>query len=661
LKKENNRLNENKKKNQPQTPATTTKKAANIETFEGVLDMNRHGYGFVVNALRPGEDILVRNKYLLSAINGDTVLAEITDANKSKPEGKIIKIIKRANEFFTGIAHVKKDFAFILLDKKYGMTNDVFVPAKWLKGAKDEDKVIIKIMDWEGGKNPIGKIEEILSGSSVKEIMWKTILMDHGFPLEFPKEVMAESESISTEISKEEIATRRDFRNITTFTIDPETAKDFDDALSILKLKNGNFEIGIHIADVSHYVQPNTALDKFAYEKSTSVYLVDGTLPMLPEKLSNELCSLKPNEDKLCFSAVFEIGNDGAIHHEWFGKTIIHSNKRFTYEEAQQIIENREGLFVDELITLNSIAHIIRKKRFAEGSINFDTVEPKFKLDDDGNPIAIILKERKDAHLLIEDYMLLANKHVAKLMNTAITKGLSVAFPYRIHDLPDIEKLKNFNEFAKQFGQRINITTPKKIAESFNTMMEELKGKPEENILTSLAIRCMAKAIYSTKNIGHYGLGFVDYAHFTSPIRRYPDVLVHRILFEKLQQQPFIYQDTLDEICKHCSAQERKATECERESIKYKQAEYLKTQVGEIKDGIVSGVTSFGVFVQLIDSHCEGMVSLRNMNEPYEYNEKTLSVTAKYSGKKYTLGNAVSVKIKAANPEKKEIDLIFLE
>jgi ribonuclease R len=388
---------------------------------------------------------------------------------------------------------------------------------------------------------------------------------------------------------------------------------------------------------------------------------VDGTLPMLPEKLSNELCSLKPNEDKLCFSAVFEMDEQGAIHHEWFGKTVIHSDKRFTYEEAQEVIEKKEGLFCDELLMLNKIAHVIRKKRFKEGSINFDSVEPKFQLDAEGHPIGIIIKERKDAHLLIEDYMLLANKHVAKLMNKETTKGKPVDFPYRIHDLPDLEKLKSFNDFAKQFGRRINITTPKKIAESFNTMMEELKGKPEESILTSLAIRCMAKAIYSTKNIGHYGLGFVDYGHFTSPIRRYPDVLVHRILFEKLTQSNYIYQDRLEELCKHCSAQERKATECERESIKYKQAEFLKTQVGQIKKGIVSGVTSFGVFVQLTDSLCEGMVVLRSMDEPYDFDEKALTVTAKYTGKQYTLGDTVNVIIKGANPEKKEVDLMFVD
>ncbi|MFM2048741.1 MAG: Ribonuclease [Bacteroidota bacterium] len=646
-----------KRNSNPDTKQSNTK----MPVFEGILDMNKHGYGFVIIEARPGDDIIVRNNHLNTAINKDTVLVQVTNESKNKTEGKIIKVVKRANEYFTGIAHVKKDFAFVLPDKKYGMTNDIFIPAKGLKNVKDADKVIVKITDWEGGKNPIGKIEEVLSGSSVKEIMWKTILMDHGFPLDFPKDVLEESENISTEITKEEIAKRRDFRNITTFTIDPETAKDFDDALSYLKLENGNYEIGIHIADVSHYLIPESALDKFAFEKATSVYLVDGTLPMLPEKLSNELCSLKPNEDKLCFSAVFEMDEQGIIHNEWFGKTVIHSDKRFTYEEAQEVIEKQEGLFCDELLMLNKIAHVIRKKRFKEGSINFDTVEPKFQLDAEGHPIGIIIKERKDAHLLIEDYMLLANKHVAKLMSKETTKGMPVAFPYRIHDLPDLEKLKSFNDFAKQFGRRINITTPKKIAESFNLMMEELKGKPEESILTSLAIRCMAKAIYSTKNIGHYGLGFVDYAHFTSPIRRYPDVLVHRILFEKLTHSTYIYQERMDELCKHCSAQERKATESERESIKYKQAEFLKTQVGQIKKGIISGVTSFGVFVQLTDSLCEGMVVLRGMDEPYDYDEKALTVTAKFTGKKYTLGDTVNVVIKGANPEKKEVDLMFVE
>jgi ribonuclease R len=603
---------------------------------------------------------LVRGKNLNSAINGDKVLVKITTEDKRRSEGKVLKVIKRAHEYFTGIAHVKKDFAFVLVDKKYGLDNDVFVPNKWINNAKDGERVIVKVEDWDSQKNPVGKITEILSGTELKEVMWKTILLDNNFPLDFPKEVLAESEKISEKISTEEIKKRRDFRGITTFTIDPDTAKDFDDALSFQKLSNGNFEIGVHIADVSHYLQPGTQLDKFAYEKSTSVYLVDGTLPMLPEKLSNELCSLKPKEDKLCFSAVFEITAAGKIETEWFGKTIIHSNHRFTYEQAQEVIEAKTGLYAAELTILNTIAHILRKQRFKEGAINFDTVEPKFILDETGKPTGITIKERKDAHLLIEDYMLLANKQVAKLVDAEIYKGAKVAFPYRIHDLPDLAKLKTFNDFAKQFGYRINITTPKLIAQSFNEMLATLKGKPEENMLSSLAIRCMAKAVYSTKNVGHYGLGFKDYCHFTSPIRRYPDVLVHRLLFEKLNKVNYSYQADLEEMCKHCSAQERKATEAERESIKYKQAEFMQTYVGQIKDGIISGVTSFGLFVELIENHCEGLVSLRRMTEPFEFDEKTYTVTGKHTGIQYTLGDTVKVMITAANPEKKEVDMMFV-
>ncbi len=630
--------------------------------LEGKLDVNRQGYGFVICEERPDDDILVRQSNLNSAIKGDRVLVQITNKSGKKTEGRIVKVIKRSHEYFDGLIHVKKDFAFVLPDNKYGMSNDIFVPQKHINGAKDGERVIVQIVDWnEKGKNPQGKVKEVLSGIGTKELMWKTILMDQGFPLDFPKQVLDESEAISTEISKEEIKKRKDFRKTTTFTIDPDTAKDFDDALSIEYLNNGNVEVGIHIADVSHYLIPNTALDAFAYEKATSVYLVDGTLPMLPEKLSNELCSLKPNEDKLCFSAVFELDTNGKIISEWFGKTVIHSDKRFTYEGAQTVIESGEGEFAEELKTLNTLAHKLRKQRFKEGSINFDTIETKFILDETGHPTGITLKERKDAHLLIEDFMLLANKQVAHLMNKELYKGKHVEFPYRIHDLPDLEKLKNFNNFAKQFGYRINITAPKKIAESFNELMAALKGKPEESMLTSLAIRCMAKAIYSTKNIGHYGLGFVDYCHFTSPIRRYPDVLVHRLLQEHLTKKDFSYQGEMEVMCKHCSSQEKKATEAERDSIKYKQAEFLKTQVGMVKDGIISGVTSFGVFVELLDSKCEGMVSLRKMTEPYEFDEKTMSVTAKFTGKQYTLGNQVRVIISAANPEKKEVDLMFVE
>ena len=655
----NKRTDSNRKTTLKSAPKHTNTK---LIVLEGKLDVNRQGYGFVICEERPDDDILVRQNNLNSAIKGDRVLVQITNKSGKKTEGRIVKVIKRSHEYFDGLIHVKKDFAFVLPDNKYGMSNDIFVPQKHINGAKDGERVIVQIVDWnEKGKNPQGKVKEVLSGIGTKELMWKTILMDQGFPLDFPKQVLDESEAISTEISKEEIKKRKDFRKTTTFTIDPDTAKDFDDALSIDYLSNGNVEVGVHIADVSHYLIPNTALDAFAYEKATSVYLVDGTLPMLPEKLSNELCSLKPNEDKLCFSAVFELDTNGKIIKEWFGKTIIHSDKRFTYEGAQTVIENGEGEFAEELKTLNTLAHKLRKQRFKEGSINFDTIETKFILDEDGHPTGIILKERKDAHLLIEDFMLLANKQVARLINIVIYKGKHVEFPYRIHDLPDMEKLKNFNNFAKQFGYRINLTNPKKIAESFNELMIALKGKPEEKILTSLAIRCMAKAIYSTKNIGHYGLGFVDYCHFTSPIRRYPDVLVHRVLQEHLMNQNLSYQGEMEELCKHCSAQEKKATEAERESIKYKQAEFLKTQVGQVKDGIISGVTTFGVFVELLDSKCEGMVSLRRLTEPHEFDERTMTVTAKFSGVKYTLGNQVKVIISSANPEKKEVDLMFVE
>ncbi len=655
--KNHNRRESGKKSAKPAKHANTR-----IVAIEGKLDMNRQGYGFVINAQRPGADIIIRQQNLGSAINGDKVLVQITNEYRGKAEGKIIKILERAYQNFSGIAHVKKDFAFVLPDDKYGMSKDIYVPNKYINGAKDGERVIVKISDWnEQGKNPFGIITDILTGASLKEVMWKTILMDNGFNLEFPKAVLDEVKAIKESIPNEEIAKRKDFRKITTFTIDPADAKDFDDALSYQLLENGNHEVGIHIADVSHYVKPGTALDTESIERTTSVYMVDGTLPMLPEKISNELCSLRPNEDKLCFSAVFELNAQAAVVKEWFGRTIIHSNKRFTYENAQEVLDAGKGDFANELKTLNELAYKLRAKRFKEGSINFDSVETKFKLDADGKPIGIVLKERKDTNLLIEDFMLLANKQVATFIAKKIYKGKNIPFPYRIHDLPDMEKLKNFNLFAKPFGYRLNLTTPFKIAESFNEMIVKLKGKPEESMLTSLGIRCMAKAVYSTNNIGHYGLGFPNYAHFTSPIRRYPDVLVHRILAEVLLDEKLSYTDNLEALCKRCSEREKKASESERESIKYKQAEFLSTQVGKVFEGIISGVTNFGIFVELIENKCEGMVSVRKMPETFIHDEKSYTLTGKETGTVYTLGDKVKVIITKSNPEKKEIDMQIVE
>ncbi len=631
--------------------------------IEGRIELTKAGYGFVISPLRPDRDIMVRYNQLNTAMNNDVVLVQLTHASKSRDEGKVIKVLKRNTNTFIGTIHVKKEFAFVLPDKKYNMQTDIFIPLKAIAGAKDGDRVISEITDYnEKGKNPVGKVIDILTDASLNQVMWKTILLDHGFSLDFPPEVLEEVKHIKEGITDEELAKRKDYRGITTFTIDPADAKDFDDAISYRKLDNGNYEIGVHIADVSHFVKPGTQLDKFAADRATSVYLVDGTLPMLPEKISNELCSLRPNEDKYCFAAIFEMDEKATIKKEWFGRTIIHSIKRFTYEEAQVVLETGVGPLADELKIINKLAYALRAEKFKKGAINFDTVETRFQLDENGKPVAIILKERKDAHLLIEDFMLLANKQVATFAGAKVYRGRAVPLPYRVHDSPDLEKLKNFNQFAKQFGYKLNLTSPTRIAQSFNEMIEQLKGKPEEGMLVSLGIRCMAKAIYTTKNIGHYGLAFPYYCHFTSPIRRYPDVLTHRILQQLLDNNADLPKEAdIEVLCKHSSDREKQAADSERDSIKFMQTLYLKDQVGKVFDGVISGVTSFGIFVELIANKCEGMVSLRNMNETFEHNEQAYTLTGRRSGKTYTIGDCVKVLVAQVTPDKREVDLEIVE
>jgi len=645
--------------NKSAAPLSKTEQIA----IEGKLEVTKAGYGFVVSPLRPDQDVMVRFNNLNSAMNKDIVLVQITAANKSRAEGKIVKVIKRNTTSFIGTIHVKKGFAFVLPDKKYGMQTDIFIPIKAIAEAKDADRVLCEITDYnEKGKNPVGRITEVLTENSLNQVMWKTILLDHGFTLDFPPEVLEEVKHIKEGITPEELAKRKDYRKVCTFTIDPADAKDFDDAISFQQLPNGNYEIGIHIADVSHFVKPGTELDKFAAERATSVYLVDGTLPMLPEKISNELCSLRPNEDKYCFAAIFEMNKEAEIVNEWFGRTIIHSDKRFTYEEAQVVLETKEGPLAKELETINKLAYILRKEKFKKGAINFDTVETRFKLDETGKPIEVILKVRKDSNLLIEDFMLLANKQVATFAGKKMVRGKMVPLPYRVHDSPDLEKLKNFNLFAKQFGYKLNITSPEKIAASFNEMIEALKGKPEEGMLVSLGIRCMAKAIYTIHNIGHYGLAFPYYCHFTSPIRRYPDILTHRILQELLLDTGNMpKEDAIEILCKHSSDQEKQASDSERSSIKFMQTLYLKDQVGKVFEGVISGVTAFGIFVELIENKCEGMVATRNMDESFTFEETAYRLTGKRTGKTYTIGDRVKVLVAQVTPDKREVDFEFIE
>ncbi len=630
---------------------------------EGRVDMTQRGSAYIV-CEGMETDIHVAPRNTRSALHGDRVRVEYEENPKRlKPEGRIIEILERASENFIGTIQVHKDFAFVVPDS-HRMHSDIYIPLKQIKEAKNGEKVVVKITDWKdkGGKGnaaPVGKITQVLGEPGSSDIEMKSILIQNGFELDFPGSVMRESEALSTEITGDEIAKRRDFREITTFTIDPDTAKDFDDALSIQYLENGNCEVGVHIADVAHYVKANGALDKEAYKRSTSVYLVDRVLPMLPEKLSNELCSLRPHEDKLTFSAVFTFDKNDQITARWFGRTIIHSDHRFTYEDAQAVLESGEGKFAAELKKLNQLAKKLRKQKFKKGAINFETPEVKFKLDEEARPVDVYVKVRKDAHMLIEDFMLLANREVATLF-AKNDKGAPIPFVYRIHDQPDTEKVHEFAQYAMQMGYKMTIDTPRQIAAAYNKLMAEAENNDGLKLLVPLAIRTMAKAVYTTENIGHYGLAFDNYTHFTSPIRRYSDVLVHRLLAKNLKSPFRTDAEELELKCKHISGQERKAMDAERASIKYKQAEYLKDQVGQTFDGVISGIIERGMFVELKDNQCEGLVRFDTVREPI-FLENRFTARGRYTNTAYRMGGHVTVKITNVDMEKREIDMMLIE
>jgi ribonuclease R len=535
---------------------------------------------------------------------------------------------------------------------------DIYIPVSKLNGAKDGDRVVVKMTDWKAqSKNPNGEVVTVLDHRNSNDQAMKTILVENGFPLNFSEEVLEETARIPEQMLSSEIKKRRDFREILTFTIDPIDAKDFDDALSFRKLANGYYEIGVHIADVAHYVEFMTALDESAYERATSVYLPDRVLPMLPEKISNELCSLRPHEDKLCFSAVFEINSRAEIKNRWIGKTIIHSNHRFTYEEAQAIIELESGIYSNEILTLNSIAKLFRKNRFKHGAINFSSQEVRFKLDETGKPIGIMIKENKEANQLIEEYMLLANRAVAELVSAVKVNKKEIPFPYRVHDRPDEEKLIPFIEFAKRFGHKFDTRTPEGIAESFNKMLKAVQGQPEQHVLEQLGIRTMAKAVYTSSNIGHYGLGFTHYCHFTSPIRRYPDIMVHRILQDVLNGNPHV-DKKMEPKCKHCSERERAAMDSERAGNKYKQVEFMQQYLGEEFEGVISGVASFGFWVETIAHKCEGLVTVHSLLDYDDFRliETDYSLVGKRSGRAFKMGEKVWIRVISANLTKRQLD-----
>jgi ribonuclease R len=637
--------------------AEKKKKKTNVHLHKGVLEVTRSGMGFVI-AEGLNRDILVRPNDFHTAMHGDTVLVKILQAKggSSREQGIVESVVERKQTDFPGHIEMGEGFAFFIAETARPMT-DVYIPLPNLAGAADKDRVIVRITDWGKNKKPQGQVLQILDEADENDRVMKEILLENGFAIVFPEKVLEDSEALPETIPAKDLEGRKDFRKVLTFTIDPADAKDFDDAISFRKLKDEVYEIGVHIADVSHYVKPGTVLDEEAYERATSVYLPDRVNPMLPERISNELCSLRPHEDKLCFSAVFQITHKGLIKEYWLGRTIIHSDRRFAYEDVQEIIDNNTGQYLEEISILHDIAQRFRRQRIKKGAINFSSVEVRFKLDEKGKPVGILVKESKESHQLIEEFMLLANRTVASHVGQVKYKKKPIPFPYRIHDTPDKEKLAPFVEFAKKYGHHFDTKTPEGIAASFNLMLQDVRGKPEQHVLEQLGIRTMAKAVYTTENIGHYGLGFTNYCHFTSPIRRYPDVLTHRILQEVLDEEIQVHKK-LDEQCKHCSERERAAMDSERSANKYKQVEYMKDFVGDVFEGVISGVAAFGFWVETVEHKCEGLVSLNSLMEYDDFRliEGEYALVGKRSGRRFRMGDKVTIKVISANLAKRQLD-----
>ena len=642
---------------------TNEKKSSQSVTVQGKLDISRNGMGYVmVDGM--DQDIVVRPNDFNRAFNGDVVKVQTNSSNSRgrRTEGRITEVVERLRTTFIGNIQVNKNTAFFVAASEKPIP-DFYIPIEKLNGAVNGERVVARLVKWnKTDKKPEGEVVSILKADDINDAAMKEILIEAGFPLQFDKVVLDEAANLSETITREELKKRKDYRDILTFTIDPLDAKDFDDAISIRNLDNGNYEIGVHIADVSHFVKPDSILDKAAYERATSVYLPDRVNPMLPEKISNELCSLRPNEDKYTFSVIFQISNRGEIKHKWIGRTIIHSNHRFTYEDVQQIIESGDGLHSKALILLNDLAKQFRQERFDNGAINFSSQEVRFTLDEKGKPIGIVVKESKDAHKLVEEFMLLANRTIAGYVSRIKSNKEPVPFPYRIHATPDDEKLKPFAAFAKKFGYTFDIHDEAAVAASFNNLLKDVSGKPEQHVLEQLGIRTMAKAVYTSKNIGHYGLGFEHYCHFTSPIRRYPDVMVHRILQECLDKDLKI-DKKVEEKCKHCSDKERKAMEAERAGNKYKQVEFMRDYLGDEFDGIISGVAGFGFFVETVLHKCEGMVTVRDLSEfdEFKLDDADYALVGLRTGQKFRMGDAVRIKVVAANLEKRQLDYHWVQ
>lgn len=611
-----------------------------------------------------GNAIFIAERNSAHAMNNDKVkVALCAKRRRHDVEGQVLEILEHAKTNFVGILKIKKNYAFLATESNI-LANDIFIPKEKLKGGKNGDKAIVKITDWpEDAKNPFGEVIDILGKAGENTTEMHAILAEYGLPYTYPKAVEDAAEKLHAEITVQDYAEREDFRDVVTFTIDPKDAKDFDDALSIRKMENNLWEVGVHIADVSHYVKEGSIIDKEASKRATSVYLVDRTIPMLPERLCNFICSLRPDEEKLAYSVIFDMDDKAEVKNFRIRHTVIKSNRRFSYEEAQNIIETGEGEYKEEILELNRLAQILREKRMAAGSINFNRCEVKFEIDENGKPVSVYFKESKEANKLIEEFMLLANRTVAEHIGKVPKNKKPKVFPYRIHDLPDPDKLENLNQFITRFGYKIRTSGSKTdISKSLNRLMNEVNGKKEQDLIETISIRAMQKARYSIYNIGHYGLGFDYYTHFTSPIRRYPDLMVHRLLTRYETGGRTVQAGKYENLCEHSSAMEQTAASAERASVKYKQVEFMSERIGNVYDGTISGVTEWGVYVEINENKCEGMIPMRDLgNDYYDFDEKNYCLIGRRHHKKFCLGDPIKIKVARTNLEKKQLDFILAE